>query len=260
MVFRGKSQGISIYGCPKCGLGKTDRSLVQESNYHRDQIYLEEENLFKNIFQKRVKIISSLKLTPGKALEIGCSTGLLLSLLREKGWDVQGIEISSQAAQAAGKRGIKVLTAPFEEADIKEKFDLIVVNHTLEHMADPNLVLQKIYQLLSPKGIILIGVPNFNSLSAQILGMKWPMLLPREHLWHFSQKALTTVLEKNGYQLIQVRSLSGIWDLENPFLEIWQALLGRKKRLFKEIITALADLLLSKINLGAGLIIVAEKV
>lgn len=252
------SEGFDIYVCVNCGLGISKNTKKQIGAYHRDDEYIEEENLFKNIFLKRVNIVSNLS-QPGKVLEVGCSTGLLLSLFKERGWEVTGIEVSKKAAEIAQKRGINVTVDYFEKAEIKEKYDLIIFNHVFEHVENPQDVMEKTYELLKPGGIVLISLPNFNSLSAKLLKGNWPMLLPKEHLWQFTAKSLEILLGKYNLKVVYSETVSGIWDLGNPFLGLWYSLIGMKKRFFTELLTAVPDFILTKLSLGSGLIIVAKK-
>lgn len=255
----GKVSSKEILKCSYCGLGKTNRLNEQGGNYHRDPAYIEEETLFKNIFQKRANIINKLT-DSGKALEVGCSTGILLSLLREKGWRVQGIEVSKLAAEAAKKRGIYVILQPFEKYKFNEKFDLVIFNHTLEHLQNPKDVVEKSYKLLNKNGLIYIDLPNFGGSSAKILGVKWPMLLPKEHLWNFSLKSLEILLRDIGFNIIYVERTSGIWDYANPLEGIFLSLFNFKKRFFIETLTAIPSLIISKLELGSDLMVIAKKV
>ena len=250
--------GLRIYKCKHCGFGFTTQLKEQKGKYHRDETYIEEEDLFKNIFKKRIKIISKFQ-NSGKALEIGCSTGLMLSLLKDKGWDVLGIEISSTAAKVAKDRGIEVMTVPFEKANLNEKFDLIILNHTLEHLKDPLEVLKKAKSLLKPKGNIYLDFPNFESLGAKILKSNWPLLLPDEHLWHFSEKAVRLMFKSLDFKTIYIEKSSGIWDLDNPFKELLISLTKFKKRFFIEALTLIPSFIISKLKLGSDLLVIARK-
>ena len=58
--------------------------------YHRDDTYLENESLFRNIFQKRYTLISKYIESPSKVLDIGCSNGVFLDLYMEsETWGVE---------------------------------------------------------------------------------------------------------------------------------------------------------------------------
>lgn len=250
---------MEIYKCPHCGLGVTQNLKTQNSDYHRDETYIEEESLFKNIFLKRVNIISKLK-KPGKVLEIGCSTGIMLSLLQREKWQVKGVELSVKAAEIANKRGIQVLTQDFMKVKISEKFDVVILNHTLEHLENPAEVIKKVKNLLSPGGLIYIDVPNFGGLSAKLMGKNWPLLLPNEHLWHFTEKSLKILLEKLGFKIKFIEKASGVWDYDNPLWGILLSLVTLKKRFFSEFFTAIPSWLVTKLGLGSDLMIIAKKI
>jgi len=249
-------QSYIISKCSHCGLGLTSGTELQKGNYHRDETYKEEEKLFRNIFSKRAKIINKL-MKPGKVLEIGSSTGIFLSLLKDKSWQVKGIEPSQVAAKIAEERGIPVLVEGFEKIILTEKFDLIILNHTLEHLENPVSIIKKTKSLLVPKGYLYIDLPNFGSLSAKIMKKRWPLLLPREHLWHFTEKSLRILLE--DFKVVYVNKSSGIWDYGNPIKGLAQSLLGRKKRFFKELITAKPSWVLSQLGKGSDLMVIARK-
>ncbi len=255
----GKHQlGYRIYRCLKCGFGQTEGTVIQKKDYHRDKTYILEEALFANIFQKRIKLIERFQKT-GRVLEIGCSTGLMLSLLSRDGFEVMGVEISAIAAKRAKKRGIDVVTSPFEKTNFRKKFDLIIFNHTLEHLADPRLVLKKVVGLLNNDGLLYIDLPNFGSVSAKIMGVKWPLLLPEEHPWHFTFEAIQQISGQLGFKILLVNRSSGIWDFDNPVKELWLSLSTFKKRFFSEVLTAIPTFVISKMGLGSGLIIIASK-
>lgn len=258
LVKFGRAAGHEIFKCPNCGFGQTDKLVSQKDSYHRDDDYIKEESLFRNIFLKRIKIISSFKKT-GKALEIGCSTGLMLSLLKNRGWNVSGVEISPKAAQVAGSRGLNVKSLSFEDINLDEKFDLVIFNHTLEHLENPQKNIEKAISLLNKKGILYIDVPNFGGLSAGLAKTNWSLLLPDEHLWHFTMHSMEILLKNNGLRIIFTDKSSGIWNMEEPLLEIFRSLVHLKKRFFEEVITAVPSWIVSKLGLGSDLMVIAQK-
>lgn len=259
--FWGKTQGHQILVCSSCGLGMTEDGQKQELGYHRDAVYQKESAQFANIFQRRIKLVNKFYPQPGKVLEIGSSTGLLLSLLKKQGWEVLGVELSKEAASEAEKRGVPTLKVPFEEAKLPlSSFDVVIINHTLEHLQDLDLTIKKVSALLKNKGILLIDVPNFGSFSAGWLKGNWPYLLPKEHFWHFTARSLTLLLEKYGLNVLAHYCPSGIFDYGNPGLEVWQSLKGFKKRFFRNILTFIPSLLVTVINRGTSLTVVAQKI
>lgn len=247
-----------IYKCVHCGFGYTDQLISQSGDYHRDDSYIEEEQLFKNIFLRRVKEISKF-IKSGKVLEIGCSTGIMLSLFKNKGFEVEGVEISRKAAKKAKARGINVNVAFFEKINFNQKFDLVILNHTLEHMENPLKVLQKVKTILKPKGLLMIDLPNFDSPVARFLKKRWMHLLPDEHLWHFTPRAFEILFKKMDLKILKIKKASGIWDFSNPYKEVFQSLISFKKRFFKNVLTAAPSLVITKLNKGSDLLVISRK-
>lgn len=253
--------GVVILKCKRCGMGATLNPQVQKGRYHRDEVYINETSQFRNIFSRRVKLVTAFKKNPGKILDIGSSTGAMLDLFKKRGWEVLGIEPSSISADYAISRGVKTIKEKFEKANLeKNSFDAVVLNHTLEHLPDPEGVLSRIHKVLKNGGILLIDVPNFGSLSSKIYKGKWPYLLENEHLWHFNEKSLRKILEKNGFRVLKTTMPSGIWDYGSPVKELFSAFFGFKKRFFSDILTLIPSFILSILKKGTCLTVVAKKV
>lgn len=247
-----------IFKCRDCGFGKTEGTKIQTSRYHRDDTYIQEEELFANIFRKRVKLIERFKKS-GRVLEVGCATGLMLSMFKKDGFDVLGIELSPATAIRAKKRGLEIINQPFEKVSLNQKFEVIIFNHTLEHLADPIKSIQKAAKMLNDGGLIYIDLPNFGSFMANWQKTNWPLLLPDEHPWHFSYQALDRLFQTVDMRIIHSVRASGIWDFDNPWQELWLSFKGFKKRFFKNIITAMPSWLVTKLEIGSGLIVIAQK-
>ena len=152
-----------------------------------------------------------------KVLELGCAGGDLLYSLSDKGAKVFGVEPSGYARNIALGRGIKVFRG-IEE--IKEKdFDLIILFDVLEHIANPLHIMQTIYELLSPSGLVVLSAPNFASLEAKVLKKRWFALeLPR-HLFHFTPSAVKVLAERSHLRLKSVKYVMTSFFLKSFFDE-----------------------------------------
>lgn len=223
-----------------------------DTNYHRDKDYKKYERLFENIFKKRVNLISKF-VKSGRMLEIGSATGVMLKLFAKRGWDALGIEPSG-SSQEVKKKGLRVLNVKFEEAKLpKDYFNLIVLNHTLEHMDNPKEVLNKINILLKEEGVVFIDVPNFGSLSSKLLGKRWPYLLPEEHKSQFTKESLTKLLKDNGFKVLYWESRSGIFEYANPIKELGC------KRFLTDILTSPYALVATFLGMGDSMSFIAKK-
>lgn len=236
--------------CESCGLGLTTKTPSQNyKHYHRDSQYFENESLFRDIFLKRLQIIEKFKKT-GKVLEIGSSTGVMLELFQKKGWEVMGIEPSKKACEIANKRGIKTLNTNFESAALNNIYDVVILNHVLEHLDNPKLILKKCFQVLSKGGLVFIDIPNFGSLASRLWKSKWKYRLLDEHNWHFTHKSLSKLLRITGFVEIHWEARSGIFD--------WGRLSLRRNLLFG-LLTLIPDLIITKLKLGTSLTVIGHK-
>jgi len=230
---------------------------INYSKYHRDKEYTENEKLFKNIFKKRLKIINRFIKSPKTVLDIGCSNGVFLDLFeKSETWGIEPSEIGIRNE----RRGHRVINEYFEKARLPEKyFDLIIMNHTLEHVMDAEIVLAKIYRILKKDGILFIDVPNAGGLGSKLLKDKWPFKLPDEHTYQFTKESLSKMIEDGGYRILHWESRSGLFEFDNPLLELWQALTTFKKRFFTNILLFPYSLLTTLLNMGDSMSIIAKK-
>lgn len=226
--------------------------------YHRDEIYIANESLFSNIFRYTLNKVLKYK-SSGSVLEIGSSTGLLLKLFLEKGWDVVGIEPSIKSAEYAVQRGIQTYNEIFEKVDIKKRFDVIILNHVLEHLEEPRIVLKKIRGLLREDGILVLNVPNAGSLTSKLYKDNWKYRLPEEHRWQFTLESLQKLLNEQNYTILEWEARSGIWEFADPYQELYDSFIKLKKRFIQNLITAIPAWFITKIKMGTGLSVIARK-
>ena len=136
-----------------------------------------------------------------KLLEIGSGEGFLLEWFEKNGFDVFGIEPSKEnlpVIQKKIKKG-KCITGYIEDSHIlKNKFNVIVISHVLEHLVDCKEQLIKLNKLLESNGIIFIEVPNCKNLE-----MLEHSINTQPHIHHFSKNNLKMLVEKCGYSVVE---------------------------------------------------------
>jgi 2-polyprenyl-3-methyl-5-hydroxy-6-metoxy-1,4-benzoquinol methylase len=159
--------------------------------------------IFRRVFNFNTTTLPAM--APGRMLEIGCASGAFLHQMAGKGWQVQGIEFSEKAAQAAAQLGYPVHAGPLETApQPDEPFDLIVGWMVLEHLHDPIGCLRKLQGWVKPGGYLVLSVPNANSIDFRLFKKYcYANHLPN-HLFHFTPHALSNVLQNSGWKLEKV--------------------------------------------------------
>ncbi len=110
--------------------------------------------------------------TGGKALDVGCGTGIFSRYLAGLGWNVTAIDSSREMIEQARnyelrltnyefRRGIEFRNCNIENvAEAANTFDLILCLSMLEYVEDDEAAIQKFYDLLKPGGFLVVSVPN----------------------------------------------------------------------------------------------------
>lgn len=138
----------------------------------------------------------------GSLLDIGCGTGVFLEEMQMSGnWFLQGVEPTASAAEYVRNRfGIPVINAQVEYVDLpKNSFDVITMWNVFEHLEDPPLAIQKMYNALKLGGVAIVAVPNYESVSRLIFGKYWcGWDLPR-HLFVLPRATLLELFSRYGF-------------------------------------------------------------
>jgi len=161
---------------------------------------------------------------PGTLLEVGCSYGHFLAEARDRGWSVQGVELS-ESAVGFGRAVLGLSIEQGRISDLKERdsstFDAIAAWHVLEHDPLPRHFLETAFDLLRPGGILALRVPNLGSLVAKLSGPDWQWLSPPEHVCMYTRETLSLLLEQTGFEIVATRTARG--NARNMWFEILRA-------------------------------------
>lgn len=174
-------------------------------------------------WEEQVKLITSLH--GGKVqsiLDCGCRTG---DFLMHWPADTQrtGVEIVEDVAAVARSRGLSVVNIPLEESKLDSQFDVVSCYAILEHLTEPERVLEALVKSVAPSGILAIMIPSHETVKAKIQGRKWHQYYPPFHLGFFSRNYLNTFMQRRGFEPVRTSYTSG--GMFNPFLRI--PLLGK---------------------------------
>ncbi|TAJ07299.1 MAG: class I SAM-dependent methyltransferase [Nitrospirae bacterium] len=143
----------------------------------------------------------------GRLLDLGCGPGFLLKTARDAGWTVAGADVSSFATEHARDQfGIStVTTGSLEEVEFPANaFDVVTLQHVIEHFRDPVRMVQRISRWLAPGGILWVETPDIDSGQAKRDGAQWVHIKVPEHLFYFSERTLTRLLTAQGFRVLAV--------------------------------------------------------
>lgn len=198
-------QGVDLEVCQCTGCG-----LVQLSNipvpYYREVVRASAVSEEMKDFRKKQfsRFVNKYSLQGKKIIEIGCGKGEFLSIMQQFIAEAYGLEYSKESIAQCEKSGLKVSPGFIESADYKLNngpFDAFFILNFLEHLPEPNSVLQGIYHNLTEGGIGLIEVPNFD----MILQKKLFSEFTGDHLFYFTRETLNSTLWLNGFEIVDCK-------------------------------------------------------
>jgi 2-polyprenyl-3-methyl-5-hydroxy-6-metoxy-1,4-benzoquinol methylase len=230
---------FTLEKCKNCNFVYTNPrpGEKQISRYYQSADYVSHNDTNKGLINKVYHVVRKKTLADklrlinkiharGKLLDIGCGTGAFLQVCKNDGWTVNGIEPDEGArAMAQIKLGATIerdILTSFSE----EKFNVITLWHVLEHVHQLNETVEKIENLLSLGGKVVIAVPNINSYDAKHFGKYWAAYDIPKHLYHFSRETLELLMKKHGIKLVEVLPMKfdayyiGLLSTRNKYKEI----------------------------------------
>jgi SAM-dependent methyltransferase len=170
---------LRTLACAHCGLYRNDPlpGIAQLKAYHeveyRKSYKGRREPKAKNVYRSRRLAAQRLAaLRPwlphsGPVLDAGSGSGEFLAALKRAGLSPQGLEADTVYADYARRQyQVPVIDAGLLEADFPAgAFGAITLFHVLEHQPDPIAVLERLGRWLAPGGVLVVEVPNLDSLN-----------------------------------------------------------------------------------------------
>jgi 2-polyprenyl-3-methyl-5-hydroxy-6-metoxy-1,4-benzoquinol methylase len=148
---------------------------------------------------------------PTMFLDVGCSSGSVLNVAKQCGFNIHGVEPASKAAETAKEiEGADVFNGFLHEAGYPDNhFDIVTLFEVIEHLTDPISLIKEIGRILKPGGLLLIGTGNAGSWTVQALGNKWEYFdikLHGGHISFFTPESMSLLAEKSGLEISKIKT------------------------------------------------------
>jgi SAM-dependent methyltransferase len=169
-----------------------------------------------NIKYQRYVDALSRYLRAGRVLDFGCSTGLLVRILRDHGYEAEGIEMNAQSAEwGRANYGVVIHSEPLEYCSYgRGSLDAVLFTDVLEHTKNPRDTLREAWRLLAPGGIVLVTFPDIRSIEsryqyflARLFRREWlwgcchiPL-----HVWEFTRATAAACFESASFEIVEFR-------------------------------------------------------
>jgi SAM-dependent methyltransferase len=202
-VFGGVN-GYLACGCSNCGTIFTQRLPEPSDAMDYEEFYAagRDVEVPPFVLGRLERTVASLEQYRrlNRWLDVGCGAGTLLRALANRGWHAVGTEVAPAAVNAARGLGFEVHLGETGKLDLPPaSFDVISLIEVLEHVPDPDWLLAAAARLMRPWGALYLTTPNGRSLTARLLGTRWTVISPPEHLQLFSVKGLHAALARSGF-------------------------------------------------------------
>lgn len=134
-------------------------------------------------------------------LDLGCGSGRLIRSLAGAGYRrLTGVDpfISGDIEEA----GYRVLKREYDA--IEGQYDLVMMHHSLEHMADQNQVVARMFELTRPGGRMLIRIPTIDCEAYETYGGDWIQIDPPRHFYLHSRQSVRQLVERAGFRIVEL--------------------------------------------------------
>jgi SAM-dependent methyltransferase len=206
-------QSLKFIMCADCGLiWRAPESMNLQKEY--DKNYFASKNYTKNRKHKIQKSEWLIRIAQGhhpkieSLFEVGSSIGNTLQAAKNLNIDHLGTDISDFAVKYCKETGLNAEKLTIEQViNSGNRFDLIFMQHVLEHFPNPFETLTLCHQLLNKNGLILILVPNSEYKRANKKRGKHRFYstqgVGKEHFIYFNYDSISKVLAKTNFEIVQ---------------------------------------------------------
>lgn len=206
----------AIACCKECGFVFVNNTPTQSfyNKYYRDMSKYENERDH-NVHEFVVRLMKKHCSKSSSVLDIGCSTGHLLHLLKQANFkDLSGIDPSPACKILAKQKfGLKIDAANLLAYRPDKKFDCLILASVLEHLPKVRESLIKINRLLNPDGLVIIVVPDADNFYRKFEEPFGEFSI--EHINFFSHDSLQWLMK--NFRCLQTLSVNGV------IYSVWQS-------------------------------------
>lgn len=182
----------------------TKKDIQKVSDEYADVIFEPDDDKITSTHTDRLKDLTAYIPQKSKILDIGCGNGVFLKCAANNGYIPYAMDISPKIVRHLENEGIEGYMTMKE---IPERhFQAATAFDVIEHTTNPHRFVEDIKTKIKKKGIVMLTTPNAIGISGRILKSKWWAFGPDNHYIVFSPYGLKLLLEKNGFEIISLKT------------------------------------------------------
>jgi len=226
---------MQIVQCLGCGFTYSmqvlneqyDKQCYAENDaFYAVYLQLKQHPVYRELEQKKARYIvqtaNQFAKHKGHFLDVGSAVGSVVLAAQDHAWDATGIEANPVFINESKQKSLNIVSGFFPDSLALTKyaafFHAISMLDVLEHMINPVEFLNGVKKYLTPAGIVLIQVPNLNSLHIQLDGRKNSNFCIG-HWSYFTPTTLNATLEKAGFENVFLETYISEFDKIQAFSE-----------------------------------------
>ena len=142
----------------------------------------------------------------GRVLDVGCGNGEWVKAVYKDMMEPYGVDPFLKTTGDPNFVCESIYDLTFE----KNKFDLILMNHVIEHIPEQEIraCLIELHRVMKDKGVLLIQTPNVDGLLLRVLGKRWLGFICTEHVILFGLRSLTLLLHETGFSIEAFKTIT----------------------------------------------------
>ncbi len=195
--------------------GTEIQRVIKNFRFSLQKFHSKNQNISKILFPFS-QYVRGIKIIPnGRYLDVGCGNGTFLYTMKRinPSGEYYGVEPGNFDEEDIKAHGLNVIRGTLEDAHYQDNyFDVITLNHVFEHVPNPSETIKELKRILKPGGILIIAVPNLNSLAYKIFGKFFYQLDVPRHLFHYSDKNLKIYASKFNFRHKVKMRYGAFWD------------------------------------------------
>jgi 2-polyprenyl-3-methyl-5-hydroxy-6-metoxy-1,4-benzoquinol methylase len=237
-------EDCAIYRCKTCDFMwlyprpvLEDLKLVYDQNYFANQNFFENKNeylygyndylaerfnkqySYSNLvkeFKNKFDRTRTGKKEQLKWLDIGCGLGLLLDVAFDNHFEPAGVEFNPSAVEfIKSKYTFEIHQGDLLDVEFPKKYDVISVMDVIEHFVDPITVMKYLRKYINEGGYCVLTTMDSDSITCKLIGKSLEdFRRTKEHLFFFTRKTITKLLNDCGWEVVEIRSVGHTFQLE----------------------------------------------